>query len=93
MFSCWVRVAELYINDLAHVLRDQYKVRVVVVYQVINRNWLHTQAPHLVFYAKAAVLCQYLSVVLAKEPGKFVWVHYNFSQPGRFLLSSDGCAL
>ena len=68
------------LDDLAHVLRGQYKVRVVVVCQVINRNWLHTQAPHLVFMSK----------VLAKEPGIFVWAHCNFSHPGRFLLSSDG---
>ena len=40
-------------NVFAHVLRDQYKVRVVVVRQVINRNCLHTQAPHLAFNAKA----------------------------------------
>ena len=78
------------LDDLAHVLRDQYKVRVVVVCQVINRNWLHTQAPHLVFYAKASLLQQYLSVVLAKEPGIFVWAHCKFSLPGRFLLYSDG---
>ena len=68
------------LDDLAHVLRGQYKVRVVVVCQVINRNWLHTQAPHLVFMPK----------VLAKEPGILVWAHCNFSHPGRFLLSSDG---
>ena len=40
-------------NVFAHVLCDQYKVRVIVVHQVINRNCLHTQVPHLVFNAKA----------------------------------------
>ena len=46
-------------NVFAHVLRGQYKVRVVVVCQVINRNWLHTQAPHFVFNAKAALFDNY----------------------------------
>ena len=45
-------------NVFAHVLRDQYKVRVVVV-RVINRNCLRTRAPHLVFNAKAALFDNY----------------------------------
>ena len=49
------------LDDLAHVPRDQYKVRVVVVCQVINRNWLHTQAPHLFFMPKQLF---YISICL-----------------------------
>ena len=33
------------IDDLAQVLRDQYKVRVVGVCQVVNRNIPHTRSP------------------------------------------------
>ena len=78
------------LDDLVHVLRDQYKVRVVAVCQVINRNLPQTQAPDNAFNTKAALLRQYLSVVLAEEQGIFVWEHREFSHPGRLLLSSDG---
>ena len=37
------------------------KVRVVVVCHVINRNWLHTPAPHLVFNIKPLL---YISICL-----------------------------
>ena len=78
------------LDDLVHILRDQYKVRVVAVCQVINRNLPHTQAPDNAFNTKAALLRQYLSVVLAEEQGIFVWEHREFSHPDRLLLSSDG---
>lgn len=78
------------IDDLAHLFRDKYKVRVVVVCHVINRNLSHSQTPDAGFNAKAALLRQYLSVVLAGEDGIFTWEHREFFRPDRVLLSSDG---
>ena len=46
------------IDDLAQVLRDQYKVRVFGVCQVINCNIPRTRSPDYNFNAKAAVLHQ-----------------------------------
>ena len=63
------------IDDLAQALRDQYKFRVIGVCQVINRN----------FNVKAAVLRQYLSVVLADQPEIFLWEHKEFSRSDRSL--------
>ena len=75
------------IDDLVHVLREQNKVRVVAVCQVINRN-TPQKSPNCHFNAKAAVLCQYLSVVLANQPGIFLWEHKEFYRPDRsfFML-------
>jgi len=42
------------------------------------------------FNAKAAVLRQYLSVVLADQPGIFLWTHKEFYRSDRSLLSLDG---
>lgn len=78
------------IEELAHLLRDQYKVRVVGVCQVIGRNVPHSQDPDHGFNAKAALLRQYLSVVLADEPGIFLWTHREFCRCDRILLSPDG---
>jgi len=78
------------IDDLAQALRDQYKVRVVGVCQVLNRNNPQTLAPACDFNAKAAVLRQYLSVVLADQPGIFLWTHKEFYRSDRSLLSLDG---
>jgi hypothetical protein len=55
--------------------RDQYKVSVVVV----------TQKPN----TKAALLREFLYVVIAEEQGIFVREHREFSHPNRLLLSSD----
>ena len=63
------------IDDLAHVLRDQYKIRVVGVCQVINRNTLKSR---LVVILKATVLRQYLSVVLGNQSGIFLLEHKSF---------------
>ncbi len=78
------------IDDLAQVLRDQYKVRIVGVCQVINRNIPQTRAPDCDFNAKAAVLRQYLSVILADQPGIFLWDHKEFYRSDHSLLSLDG---
>lgn len=78
------------IDDLVHLLRDKYRVRVVVVCQVINRNLPHTHLPDSEFNVKAALLRQYLSVVLAEEQGICVWEHREFFRPDRVLLSPDG---
>ena len=48
------------IDDLAQALRDQYKVRVIGVCQVINRNIPRTLSPDSNFNVKATVLRQYL---------------------------------
>ena len=76
------------IDDLVHVLRNQYKVRVVGVCRVINRN-TPQKSPDCHFNAKAAMLCQYLSVVLANQPGFFVWEHKEFYRSDRSFLCSD----
>ena len=44
------------IDDLVHLFRDKYKIRVVCVCQVINRNLPQTQVPDHDFNAKAALL-------------------------------------
>ena len=72
------------IDDLAQVLRDQYKVRVV---GVVNRNIPHTRSPDCDFNAKAAVLRQYLSVILADQNNIFLWEHKEFYRSDRTLLS------
>ncbi len=78
------------IDDLAQVLCDKYKVRVVGVCQVINCNIPQTRAPDCDFNAKAAILRQYLSVVLANQPHVFLSDHKEFYCFDRFLLSLDG---
>ena len=78
------------IDDLAQVLRDQYKVRVVGVRQVVNRNIPHTRSPDCDFNAKAAVLRQYLSVILADQNNIFLWEHKEFYCSDCTLLSLDG---
>ena len=77
------------IDDLVHVLGDQYKVRVVGVCQVINRN-TPQKSPDCRFNAKAAMLRQYLSVVLGNQPGIFLWEHKEFYRSDRSFLCSDG---
>ena len=71
------------IDDLAQVLRDQYKVRVIGVCQVVNRNIPHTRSPDCDFNAKAAVLRQYLSVILADQHNIFLWEHKEFYRSDR----------
>ena len=78
------------IDDLVQALRDQYKVRVIGVCQVINRNIPRTLSPDSNFNVKAAVLRQYLSVVLADQPGILLWEHKEFSRSDRSLLCLDG---
>ncbi len=63
--------AESETDDLVHLFRDKYKIRVVCVYQVNNRNFPQTQVPDHDFNDEAALLRQYLSVVLAEEHGIF----------------------
>ena len=78
------------IDDLAQVHRDQYKVRVIGVCQVVNRNIPRTRSPDCDFNAKAAVLRQYLSVILADQHNIFLWEHKEFYRSDRTLLSFDG---
>ena len=59
------------IEEFARLLRDQYKVRVVGVCQVIDRKVSHSEALDTGFNAKAALLRQYLSVVLENEQAIF----------------------
>ena len=46
-----------------------------MVCQVIDRKIPHSTAPDTAFIAKAAILRQYLCVVLANEAGIFLWEH------------------
>ena len=78
------------IDDLVCLLRTRYGIRIVVVCQVLDRNIAHTDKPDRVFNAKAAVLRQYLSVVLAGQPGVLLWEHRDFAHPARSLLAKDG---
>ena len=78
------------IEEFARLLRDQYKVRVVGVCQVIDRKVSHSEALDTGFNAKAALLRQYLSVVLENEQAIFLWSHRDFSLPDRKLICSDG---
>ena len=70
------------IEEFARLLCDQYKVCVVGVCQVIDRKVPHSEALNTGFNAKAALLRQYLSVVLENEQ--------DFSLPDRKLICSDG---
>jgi hypothetical protein len=60
------------------------------VCQVIDRYLPHSQTPDTVFNTKAALLRQYLSVVLDNMPGVFLWEHRAFCKAGKNLLSLDG---
>ena len=77
------------IEELARFFRDELQVKVVVVYQVIDRKIAHSTAPDTAFNAKAAILRQYLCVVLENEVGIFLWEHRDFGSDVN-LLSLDG---
>ena len=77
------------IEELARFCRDMLKIKVVVVCQVINRNKPHSTAPDLAFNNMAAILRQYLCVVLGNEAGIFLLEHRDFSNAVN-LLSLDG---
>ena len=57
---------------------------------MINHKIAQTREAEGVLNAKAALLRQYLSVVLADEQGIFLWEHREFFNPARALLSMDG---
>jgi hypothetical protein len=80
----------LRLEDLVALLRDNLHVSVVAVCQVIDRYLPHSQTPDIVFNTKAALLRQYLSVVLDNMPGVFLWEHRAFCKAGKNLLSLDG---
>ena len=90
--SCAPEVVGSKVDDLARLFRDKYNVRVVGVCHVINRNvpYSRSPAPDQGFNAKAARLRQYLSVVLAEEPGIFLWEHREFLYSNRVLLAKVG---
>jgi hypothetical protein len=69
---------------------DELNIKVIAVCQVINRHIPHSDAPDHAFNAKASILRQYLSVVLANEPGVFLWDHRKFDYGRIDLLSLDG---
>ncbi len=88
-----VIILELGTNDLSLLFPkavDNLHVSVVAVCQVIDRNLPHLQTPDTVFNTKAALLRQYLSVVLDNMPGVFLWEHRTFCKAGKNLLSLDG---
>ena len=76
------------LEELVLFLKNDLHVRTVVLCQVINIS--HLQTPDFAFNKKAAVLRQYLSVVLDKIPGIFLWEHRAFNKVGHTLLSCDG---
>ena len=78
------------IDDLARLLRDEYKVRVVVVCQVLDRNLPNSHDSNKDFNVKASLLRKYLSVVLSDAVGIVLWEHRDFSRSDRVLLSPDG---
>ena len=78
------------VEEFARLLRDKFRVRVVGVCQVINRNIARTREADGVFNAKAALLPQYLSVVVVDEQGIFHWEHRESFNPVCALLSTDG---
>ena len=77
------------IEELARFFRDELRVKVVVVCQVIDRKIPHSTAPDAAFNAKAAILRQYLCVVLENEAGIFLWEHRDFGGDVN-SLSLDG---
>ena len=77
------------IEELARFFRDELRVKVVVVCQVIDRKIPHSTAPDAAFNAKTAILRQYLCVVLENEAGIFLWEHRDFGSDVN-LLSLDG---
>ena len=77
------------IEELARFFRDELQVKVVVVCQVIDCKIPHSTAPDAAFNAKAAILRQYLCVVLENEAGIFLWEHRDFGSDVN-LLSLDG---
>ena len=77
------------IDDLVPILRTRYSIRIVLVCQVLDRNIALTDKLDRVFSAKAVVLRQYLSVVLAGQPGVLLWEDRDFANPARTLLAKD----
>ncbi len=69
---------------------DELNIKVIAVCQVINKHIPHSDAPDHAFNAKASILRQYLSVVLANEPGVFLGDHRKFDNGRIGLLSLDG---
>ena len=59
------------IKELARFFREELRVTVVVVCQVIDRKIPHSTAPDAAFNAKAAILRQYLCVVLEMKLAYF----------------------
>jgi lysophospholipase L1-like esterase len=78
------------IDDLVRYMLDELNIKVIAVCQVINRRIPHSDEPDHAFNAKASMLRQYLSVVLANEPGVFLWDHRKFDNGRIDLLSLDG---
>ena len=77
------------IEELARFFRDELRVKVIVICQVIDRKIPHSTAPDAAFNAKAAILRQYLCVVLENEAGIFLWEHHDFGSDVN-LLSLNG---
>ena len=72
------------IDDLVQVIRDQYKFALLGCVKS-NCNIPQMRAPDCDFNSKATVLCQYLSVVLADQPGIFLWMRNEFYRSDRAL--------
>ena len=80
------------IDDLVDYLMHHRGVRVVGVCQVIGRRLVNKGLEDDSFNRKAAILNQYLSVVLAQRSGVFLWQHKELAKRPNFLLR-DGVHL
>ena len=60
---------------------------------MIDRKLPNTKLPDVEFNAKAAILRQYLSFVLAEIPSVFVWKHIELSPIYRVVLLTAGVHL
>ena len=73
------------IEELARFFRDELRVKVVVVCQVIDRKIPHSTAPDAAFNAKAAILQAVFVRCAENEAGIFLWEHRDFGSDVNLL--------
>ena len=81
------------IEEFILFVRHHFGTRVIAICEVIDRNLPNTKLQDVEFNAKAAILRQYLSVVLAEIPSVFIWKHIELSPIHRVVLLPDGVHL
>lgn len=80
------------LKELVKYIRNNVSIRVVCVCEVIDRYLPNTEQLDVHFPNKAAILRQYLSVVLADIPQVFIWKHKDFSPLKQAMILKD-CSL